>query len=175
MLHPIHASRHDDPALTPPLTMNTNGTGATFRARLNRALLGSTVLIYGVALLIILRDPGDALLTTVTLVGAAIAQTVALTCMSMVLAVTTPDEPDDERDHDIELRSTRVSRWIVLIGMFAAIVLLILQQLALQAGEALPTSLRDQPLFVGHILVLAFVGSEIVRFATLAASYRRGA
>ena len=152
--------------------MNESGTGATFRERWNWALLGTTILAYGVVVILTLSDPLNAVRTAFLLLGAVLAQVIALVGVAIVLALTSPSEPDDERDLLIALRSTRYSHWILGGGALLAVLALIGQQFIHDVGGG--SSFWASPLLVGHFLMVSFLGAEVVRVSTRAFDYRRG-
>ncbi len=157
------------------LAMNPDGTGAPFRERSNMALLMTTAVIYGGVFLGILSDPTNAFLAAGLLVAAVVLQVVALIIAHIAFALGTRQEPDDERDAIIEMRSTRYSDYILGGGVVLSIAAIIAQQAVAQAaGTDAPDTILLHPLLVGHFLLFAFVLSEVVRFATRAISYRRG-
>lgn len=171
--------------------MNAEGTGAPFREGSNLALLVTTVVIYGGVLVAILVDPTNPFLAGGSLVAAVVLQVIALIVIHIALAAGTRQEPDDERDTAIELRSTRFSQYILGGGVMVAVFAIIVQQVMRTPGEAAleagrlaesanalaslgETPLWLHPMIVGHFLLFTFVLSEIVRFATRAIDYRRG-
>ena len=103
---------------------------------------------------------------------ATAAQVVLIIVMSILNAMISPNEPDDERDAHIASRSTRYSVWILQIGVFFGVALLIMQQLVVQANNGDTQSMWLHPLMGVHLLALVAVVSEVVRYATTAVDYR---
>lgn len=175
--------------------MNAEGTGAPFREGSNLAQLITTMVIYGGLLVAILTDPTNPFLAGVSIAVAVVLQVIALIIIHVFIAVGTREEPDDERDAAIELRSTRFSRYILGGGVMVALFAIITQQAlgmlepaALEVGasnsaavEAASTlgsfseaPLWCQPMLVGHFLLFTFVLAEVVRFIARAVDYRHG-
>lgn len=67
-------------------------------------------------------------------------------------------EPPDERDRAIDLRSLKISYYVLAVSVFLAI------------GYVLVYS----PLFISQMMLLCFVAAEVARYSTQAVCYRTG-
>ncbi len=154
------------------MTVNTGGTGATFRERMNWVSIASLLGIYGVLLVLIVEAPTDALRTALLFAVAIGVQTMVAIGAAIVIALTSSEEPDDERVRAIVRRSARYSSPLMTVLVVAAIFAIIGQQVAAGVG-ATPRGLLGEPLMVAHLLLFGLVVSELLRGLTLAYDYRR--
>lgn len=157
--------------------MNSAGTGATFRERSAWLTLLSIVVIYVPLFTVVLADPADALRSTLLLIGGTVIQVLIFVFGFSVLALTTPQEPDDERDARIATRANRASYWILTLCTTAAVIGVIAQQVVrgfAPGGLIAEPSLALNPLLVGHFLLAGLVISELTRLGSIIRGYRRG-
>jgi len=141
------------------------------------AVLISTFLIYGAYFVVVLitmsatedRAP-DKLFYL--LIGAVIAQVIALTVSHILFAVRAAPESKDERDHVIELKSDRIGGWVLGAGAMLVVLTLIAGGTIGSDGDS---ALRFPGYFVmGNLLLLVFVLSEIVKRVSQVVYYRSG-
>lgn len=158
--------------------MNSSGAGAAFNERSAAASLVTTGGVYCAVLSLALLYPTNPFTTIVYLVGGVIVQVALLTVMHIFFALTTPNEPNDERDTLIRLRALRLSSVILTIGAVVAMLLLLAQQAAVQIAAhdgAVPPAFLTSPLAIAHALLFMLVAAEVVRSASVVIAYRRGA
>ncbi|GJM19692.1 MAG: hypothetical protein DHS20C14_19050 [Phycisphaeraceae bacterium] len=147
--------------------MNPSGTGAAFRERSNLACLVTTALIYPAIIAIALAAPTPVSLVGLLIAGVA-AQVVALIALHIVWAITTRDEPDDERVRTIGHRADRLAGVVLGVGVFLVVMLTIAQGFR----PADDPTLFASPIFTGYVLFACFVASELVRMSLTAIAYR---
>ncbi len=102
----------------------------------------------------------------------AIVAGIVLSVVAIALFVARArPEPKDERDISLESRSLRIAYWVLAALGFAVLVV----EPAIFFG---PLTARNDAGFVALLaaqgFLLCFVVAEVVRFAVLAAGYRRG-
>lgn len=154
---------------------NPDGSGAVFRERSALLTLVSTVAIYGAVLALAAFGPPLGFKTAALLALGVGLQVACLTVGHVVLALTTPNEPNDERDRDIERRAAGPAHWIASAGLVLGLILLIAQQMASEAaGEPLLTRAWTHPMWAAQLLLLALVLSEGLRLGLVVRGYRRG-
>lgn len=154
---------------------NPDGSGAVFRERSALLTLATTVLIYGGVLALSAFGPPLGFRTAALLAIGVGLQVVCLTVGHIVLALTTPAEPNDERDRDIGRRAAGPANWIASGGLVLGLLLLTAQQMAMEAsGEPLLTRAWTNPGWAAQLLLLALVLSEGLRLALVVRGYRRG-
>lgn len=154
--------------------MNSKGTGATFREQSTWATLVTTVIVYVALLFAVLYDPGNAWRTAWLLGAAVVVEIGVLVLAHIVLAIRAREEPDDERDAAVALRSLRYSHVVLGAGIVLSILGLLAGQILRSREDALPVAILD-PLWIGHWLVFCLVLSEIARLVSRVIGYRRGA
>jgi len=140
---------------------------------LNWASFASTLVIYGALLLVIAEDPADPLRTAQLFVVAIGLQTLVAIGAAILVALTSSEEPDDERVKAILRRSARYSGPVLTILVVASIFAIIAQQVVLAGLGEPSSSLLLQPLMVGHLLLFSLVLAELVRALTLSYDFRR--
>ncbi len=151
--------------------MNVEGTGASFRELSAWAQLASLSLAYAGVLFISLAEPTNAVRLAVACTGGLVLIVVAMIVSHSLLAAATKQQPDDERDLAIRLRSSRYADVLLALGVVAAINALLLQQIA--GGEQASDRFWLHPLFTGHLLIFSLFLSEFTRLASQAIGYRR--
>ena len=102
----------------------------------------------------------------VAFIAAVLAQIVLSSVYMTVIALSTRQEPRDERDLAIENRAFRSAHWVLVVALW----LLVLGGVMLTPVFPKLISVA----FVGQLALLSFVLSELVHYATLAHGYRRG-
>jgi len=117
-------------------------------------------------------EPTNAVRFAWALGGALVLMVAILIVLHIVIALLTREQPDDERDGLIRLRSNRFSSYFMVVGILLAINCVLLQQII--GGELADHSFFMHPLFTGHLLLFSLVLSECTRLLTEAISYRRG-
>lgn len=141
------------------------------------AVLISTFLIYGAYFVVIVitmsateeRAPDNLFYL---LIGAIIAQIIALTASHILFAVRAAPESKDERDHVIELKSDRIGGWVLGTGVMLVILTLVAGG---TFGAEADSALRLPGSFVtGNLLLMVFVLSEIVKRVSQVIYYRKG-
>lgn len=113
------------------------------------------------------------------LIGAVIAQVVALVVFHIGMAIWRGEEQRDERDVHIDLRAFR-NAYVVLAGTVATVALAYVGWAgvaeAASAGEAAKAGLRaPSAALMGNALLLCFVAAELTHLLTQVVLYRRGA
>jgi len=157
--------------------MNTKGTGATFRELSSWATLASITLAYLVVVIGAWPDPTSATRLAYLIGGAIVFQIIVLIVSHALLAAVTNEQPSDERDAAIELRSTRWSKYILCSGVILTIGIILVQQIIVGSSGEMDNSetlLLHHPLLIGHVLIGVLFFSEVVRLGTQAVDYRRG-
>lgn len=152
--------------------MNQVGSGAGFKERLNGAALIATALIYPLIIFIVVMDPD---LTPVEMIGwlsFGVGLHILVTIlMSILAAVMTREEPDDERVRAIEHQGARVSGRVLQIG----VVMIILGMIARALWQSAALSEQPMnPMLIGYGLMMALVIADLSGFVTRAVGYRRG-
>ncbi len=148
--------------------MNPSGTGAAFRERSNLACLLTTVLIYPAVLAFALPFASPVALV-MPLIAGVVLQVVILIVLHAVLALTTREEPDDERVRAIGHRADRIAGVVLSVGVMLVVGFTIIQQGAFLAN--LP-DVAASPIFTGYVLFAVFVASEVIRMSLTALAYR---
>lgn len=148
--------------------MNHSGTGADFRERSNLACLVTTALIYPALLVLAFAAPTPLSLVGLLVVGVSL-QVVLLVALHVLNALSTRQEPDDERVAAISHRSDRASGVVLSVGVFLVIGLTIVQGFTSPIDPGSFTS----PVFTGCVLFACFIVAEITRMAHAAVLYRR--
>ncbi|NQU48953.1 MAG: hypothetical protein HQ519_09935 [Planctomycetes bacterium] len=128
--------------------------------------------LYVAVVAITWSQPTDAVRFAWALGGALVFMVAILIVLHIVIALLTKEQPEDERDDLIRLRSSRFSSYFLVIGILLAINCVLLQQIT--GGELADRSFFMHPLFTGHLLLFCLVISECIRLLTEAISYRRG-
>jgi hypothetical protein len=90
----------------------------------------------------------------------------------IVVAVTSKQEPKDERDAAIESRAYRHAYFVLATLCFTAVGLVSVLSLV---RPALPDGRLLAPMLIGQVFLLCFVAAESTKYLTQALSYRRGA
>lgn len=147
--------------------MEIVSTTMSFREQTARQCLITTSLIYGVYLAACLAGwlrfgTSEA---TAWLVAAIAIQSVVMITIQIATAIKVRPEPKDERDISIELRSYRAA-YLVL----AVLVMLGAIAMCWTIG---PQAALQQPVLLGHLLLICFVVAEITRFGTQCGLYRK--
>lgn len=140
----------------------------SFQEKSAIAMVASLTIVYGVYFAIVLRlwveNPAvDAFVYQPAMIVATILPLVFLAVLShIVIAVTNPKDAgaSDERDHLVALRSEGIAGYILAVGVFAGVVLAMLQ---------------SPHFFIANALLLAWVVAEITEGMTKIALYRSGA
>ncbi len=156
--------------------MNNRGTGADYREKSAWASLMTTGLVYAVVLTSIAAAPESLFGTVGVLIVGVVMQTLAMIVLHIVFAMGTPEEPDDERDLLIQMRSGRAAGWILSIAVVCAIGALLVQQFVLDVTGK-PVAELDviaNPIAVSHLLLFSLVIAEMTRHASVVVAYRRG-
>lgn len=153
------------------MNVNESGTGALFREKSAWATAAVIGIVNGGALVAIWAMPQNPMVWVGVMVPAIITQVIVLIALHIIIALGTPQQPDDERDEAIKVRSTRYSATINSFGIWFAIIALISQRAAM--GDAAPENLLLDPMLVAYGLFLCVVVSEVVRLLTQAIDYRR--
>lgn len=148
--------------------MNASGTGAAFQEGSNLACLITTALIYPSIIATALVVPTPVSLVGLLITG-VIIQVLALTALHIVLALTTRDEPDDERVIAIGHRADRLAGIVLSVGVFLVVILTIAQGFR----PADDPTLFASPIFTGYALFACFIASELVRMSLTALAFRR--
>ncbi|MBC8406452.1 MAG: hypothetical protein H8E15_14625 [Planctomycetes bacterium] len=152
--------------------MNEAGTGASFREMSAWAQLIGNAGLYAAVVAITWSQPTDAVRFAWALGGALVFMVAILIVLHIVIALLTREQPDDERDGLIRLRSSRFSSFFLIVGILLAINCVLLQQIT--GGEPADRSFFMHPLFPAHLLLFSLMLSECLRLFTEAISYRRG-
>ncbi len=157
--------------------MNTPHTDPiNFHEKSAWAVLISTVVIYGAYFVAVFAMPAAEVGAPITLffllVGAVVAQIIALTVSHILFAVREAPEAEDERDRLIDLKSDRVGAWVLAAGAMLIV-------LALIAGGTIGAASDSSwnipgPFIMGNLLLLVFVLSEIVKRVSQVVHYRKG-
>ena len=153
------------------MNVNESGTGALFREKSAWATAAVVGIVNGGALVAIWAMPQNPMLWIGVMIPAVVLQVIALIGLHIIIALGTPQQPDDERDAEIKVRSTRFSVLIDTLGIWFAIIALIAQRFAM--GDDAPTNLLLDPMLVAYGLFLCVVVSEVIRLLTQAIDYRR--
>ncbi len=90
----------------------------------------------------------------------------------ILVAVTSKDEPKDERDAAIDARAYRFAYLVLAALCFTAVGAVSVLTLV---RPALPSARVLAPMFIGQVFLLCFVTAESIRYLTQALAYRRGA
>lgn len=104
-------------------------------------------------------------------VGAVVLVVILLVVAQIAIALTSRNEPRDERDILIEHRSFRVAYNFLAVAMFGAIPVIIALSCVKRPSAA--ASYVALP-FAAELFLLCFVAAEIVRYLTQIFCYRRG-
>ena len=115
-----------------------------------------------------LASKGELILPRVigAFIAAVLAQIVLSSVYMTVIALSTRQEPRDERDLAIQNRAFRSAHWVLVVALW----LLVLGGVMLTPVFPKLISVA----FVGQLALLSFVLSELVHYATLVYYYRRG-
>lgn len=152
--------------------MNPDGTGASFRELSAWAQLVSLTVAYVAVVAVSLAEPTNALRLAVACAGGLVLLVAAMIVTHSILAASTRQQPDDERDIQIRLRSSRYADILLAVGVLLAFNTLLLQQIV--GGAKAPDWFWFHPLFTGHLLLFSLFLSEFARLITQAVCYRRG-
>lgn len=90
----------------------------------------------------------------------------------IVVAVTSKQEPKDERDAAIESRAYRYAYFVLATLCFTAVGLV---SVAALLRPALPDGRLLAPMLIAQVFLFCFVAAESTKYLTQALSYRRGA
>jgi hypothetical protein len=131
----------------------------TFREKSAWITLIAIVLVFGGYWTILLTQRLPTTQAVELLAGLIVVKVVIIIIAHIAIAIWASPEPRDERDRLIELRSPRNAYYVLISG------------LVLMMGVAL---VGAPMLVVVNGLLAALVLAEVVRFASLIVSYRRG-
>ncbi len=154
------------------MAVNTSGTGATFRERMNWVSLVSLVGVYGVLIVEVAEAPTDPVRTAQLFIIAILIQGAVAVGGAIVVALTSSEEPDDERVKAILRRRARYSSPLMTIVTAVAVFATVAQQIV-GGVDAPPLGLLLEPLMIAHLLFFGLALSELIRGLTLAYDYRR--
>ncbi len=139
----------------------------SFREKSAWISLVSTVLLfgyyYGVALPTLLRRTDDHTSIFSHLVGVVILLIIIQVVLHIAVAVSNlkdAQEGADERDRLIQLKATRVSYTVLVLGAWGTILIMFK---------------ASSPLILGHLILFFFVLAELAGYTTRLIQYRRGA
>ncbi len=160
--------------------METEQRVSSFRERSAWANLIVTVLVIGAyKVQTYLAGPNaDAGRAIGAFLGAIVVLVVVTIVVNIVIALTTPQEPKDERDLSIERTAYRNAYFALTAGVWTAVPMAMLWsglETAANAPATLPGIVWLHPSTLGQVLFLCFVFAECVHLATQVILYRRTA
>lgn len=110
------------------------------------------------------------------LVGLVVAQVIIMIGISAVASIRRGNQPVDERDRLIDLRSFRAAYYVLSIAVASVATIYLLWLAAADAPGAAAQGLnRPGVALMGRGLLLCFVAAEIAKTGTQVFLYRRGA
>ena len=150
-----------------------HGTGATFHQRSTWAQLLFAVGPLVAALIVVTYAPTNPGLAATAFAVATVLVIILQIVSHTVLAGVTRDEPDDERDAAIHQRADRWAGFVLTAAVVLAVNALYIQRIGVTQSGTVPVAWQD-PIFVAHCLVAAFLLSEVVRLGGTLFLYRHG-
>lgn len=149
--------------------MNESGTGADFRAKSNLTALITTALIYPSVLIISSMGDWNAFGLVALLTIGVILQTVIMILVHIILALSTDQEPDDERDQDLARRASHVSSTVLTSSVVIVLIIILVRAMISTAAQGGSASIDLWPMYgiFGSLII-----SELVRYTITARGYR---
>jgi hypothetical protein len=151
--------------------MNESGTGASFRAKSNLTALITTALIYPTVLIVSLAGNWDAFALAAVLAIGVVLQVLIMIFVHIILALSTKQEPDDERDQDLARRASHVSGVVMTSSVVVVLLMLLVRAMLATVASEGAANVDLWPLYAifGSLII-----SELVRYMITARGYRVG-